>query len=113
MHELTIIENILQIAAQTADEGNLSHIRKINVVIGKMHQVVPDILRSGFMIASEGTKSENAVLEIETVPVRIKCKLCDAEYEVTDLFFLCRQCGSHDIKMTSGKELYVNFIEGE
>jgi hydrogenase nickel incorporation protein HypA/HybF len=61
MHELSIAHAIVEMAVERA-EGK--RITRVVVEIGKLAAVLPDALRFGFDVASEGTAVEGAMLEV-------------------------------------------------
>jgi hydrogenase nickel incorporation protein HypA/HybF len=78
-----------------------------------MVQIVPDIFRSAFAGAVRGTIAESAEVEIEIVPIKMKCMDCGCIFEVKNNFFLCGVCKSSDLDIVEGKEMFVKSIEGE
>jgi len=53
------------------------------------------------------------VLEIEEVVAKGKCAGCDAEFPLGDYQFTCPSCGSPDISIMCGEELFIESLEGE
>lgn len=113
MHELTIIKNVFDIIIDAAEKEKLEKITKVNFVVGKMNQIVPDMLQFAFNSVAEGTIAEKACLEIETILIEMKCNQCNNEFIVQDHLYFCPECGSFDLKMLKGKELYIKSIEGD
>lgn len=112
MHELSIAEQLLELVAETAAEHNLTRVTRIRVVVGALGNVVPQALDFAFEIAGEGTIAEGARLEIEEVPVTVRCNACAAETILEDFAFICSACGSLDVSVLRGNELYLDTIEG-
>ena len=77
MHSSAIIQNILNIAIETAEEYDASKITEINVEIGKLNWVKTDKLRYIFNLLSKDTLAENAELIINETEVKVKCYNCD------------------------------------
>ncbi|HOK26726.1 MAG TPA: hydrogenase maturation nickel metallochaperone HypA [Bacteroidales bacterium] len=113
MHELGIAENLVSIVLEVAGNEKLTKVTKVNVSIGEMSQVVPDLLETAFQVTVAGTIAENAELEMEIVPVKLKCMDCDAEFEIHENIFVCENCGSQQVEIISGTEMFVKSIEGE
>ena len=42
----------------------------------------------------------------------MRCRVCGNDFEVQENIFLC-PCGSSDLEIISGKELFIKSIEGE
>ena len=68
-------------------------------------------LESAFDMYKKGTIAENAVLEIEKVPFKIRCKSCGAESERDDFQFACAGCASTELELVQGTELILERIE--
>lgn len=113
MHELSIIENIFTKIEQTAKDNHLKKITKVTLKIGKLRQVMPDFLDFAFKAVAEGTIAENAKLIIIEIPVKIFCNKCKEEFIVKDNVYFCPKCESTEIEILSGKELFLDSIEGE
>lgn len=113
MHEIRIAGDLSAIVVEAAMKGNLSRVTKVNVTFGQMVQIVPEIFQFAFSEAVKDTVAVNAELQIETVSVVLRCNECGIEFSLDDKLFTCGKCGSYDIEILSGKELYVKSIEGE
>ncbi|MGQ9620534.1 MAG: hydrogenase maturation nickel metallochaperone HypA [Bacteroidales bacterium] len=113
MHELGIAENLKAIVLEVAGKEKLSRVTKVNVSLGQMSQVVPELLETAFQIAMTDTIAENASLEMEIIPVRLKCSGCNAEFVLYENNFSCEHCGSQDVEIMSGTEMFIKSIEGE
>ena len=113
MHELSIIESILEIAEEHAREANSSSITVIRLRLGQFTAIAREALEFAFDIARLGTLAEHARLEIEVVPLILHCIVCDAATQPTNArCFHCVQCG-FPLKFVSGKELQIESIEVE
>ena len=108
MHELSIAEAIVAIAEEHAQSRRVA---KVEVKVGHLRQVVPSALTFAFELVAEGTVIEGAELEIEDVPARIVCRSCARESCVTEFPFVCGSCGSADVDVESGDELFVDALE--
>jgi hydrogenase nickel incorporation protein HypA/HybF len=113
MHELSIAEDLLGIVSRTAAENNLRRVSRLRIVLGALGNVIPDALEFAFDVAGRGTVAEGAELEIVEVPVTVRCNACGAETVLEDFAFVCTECGSVDVTVLRGKELYLDSIEGE
>lgn len=112
MHELTIAESINNIVQETLGERK-ARVSRINLEIGKLTAVVPDSLRFCFQFVAKDTPAENAELNIEEIPVRCRCAECRSEFTLDFPVFLCPHCGSGEVKLLSGRELFIKSIELE
>ncbi len=109
MHELSICEGILEVAAAAlgGEPPPLPRVTGITVRIGRLSSVVPDTLQYYFAILTPGTALDGAALIIEEVPIRGRCADCAAWFEIETLSFTCPGCGSGFVELLSGRELEV------
>lgn len=113
MHEIRISDDLAAIVLETARKENLSEVTGVNISFGQMIQIVPDVFRFAFREAVRGTIAENAEVSIEIIPIKMVCAVCDNECNVEENLFACDKCGSGDLKIINGNELYVTSIEGD
>ena len=113
MHELAIAKELSEIIYEVAGREKLEKVTRIDVCFGQMIQVVPEI----FIFALEETISDSvadgAEVAIEVLPAILFCKRCSKEFSLENNIFICPGCGSSDIEMKQGREIYVKSIEGE
>jgi hydrogenase nickel incorporation protein HypA/HybF len=108
MHELSMADAIVSVAAKHADGRRVA---LVEVKVGRLRQVVPSALEFAFELVSEGTPVEGAELRIEEVPVHVVCQGCGAESRVAQFPFACASCDSLDVEVRSGDELLVDALE--
>ncbi|MGA1976826.1 MAG: hydrogenase maturation nickel metallochaperone HypA [Bacteroidales bacterium] len=113
MHEIGIAENLSEIVLEAARNENLSKVTKVNIRFGQLVQIVPDIFEFAFRETVRDTLARDAEICIEIMPVRMKCNACGKEFSIENSLFACNGCGSSDLKIIQGKELFVTSIEGE
>lgn len=112
MHELRIAEDLTQIVLETARDSGLKKVTEVNVIFGQMIQIVPDIFEFAFRECVRGTVAQEAGVNIEIRSVRMRCIRCGSDFNVQENRFVCK-CGSSDLEIISGKELFIKSIEGE
>jgi hydrogenase nickel incorporation protein HypA/HybF len=113
MHELAVIGGIIETMTEVASANQLSSISQVDLVIGKLHQFVPDMLEFSFEACTRGTLAENCKMVIEWRPVIVACLDCHQQSEIIDNVFICPHCGSFRVSTESGKELFIKSIIGE
>jgi hydrogenase nickel incorporation protein HypA/HybF len=109
MHELSVAQNIFELVKENVDRN--ASVKNIYLKLGEISGVIPESLEFCFDVIKKGTEFESAVLKIEKIPVTAKCNKCILEFSVENLFFLCPECGSADIKILTGTEMQVSEIE--
>ncbi len=110
MHELSLCSEIMRIV-EANSAGRPVHV--VELRIGMARQVVPATLNYCWEVITERGPLAGAVLEIEHVPVRLRCRGCDAVSEIRTPSFRCGACGGTDLEMISGDELSVVAIDVE
>jgi hydrogenase nickel incorporation protein HypA/HybF len=113
MHELRIAEDLAAIVLEEAKKNLLSKVYVVNITFGQMIQIVPDIFRFAFSEIVSGTPAEEAEINIEIKPVKMRCRTCGNDFVVSYNKFECQSCGSIDLVTIQGKELFIKSIEGE
>lgn len=116
MHTSAVIESILNIALETAEEYDADRITEINIEIGKLNWLKRDKLKYIFDILSKDTLAENAELIIHEIDAEIRCANCDyvgpvnkINAEISPMAF-CPKCGSHRVKILKGYNLDIGNI---
>jgi hydrogenase nickel incorporation protein HypA/HybF len=113
MHEIKIAEDLSAIVSEVAGMENLSKVTRVNIAFGQMIQIVPEIFEFAFSETVRNSVAEFAELNIEIIPLKMKCTHCGNDFQVTENRFSCNICNSTDLEIISGKELFIKSIEGE
>ena len=113
MHEIRIAEDLSFIVLETARKENLSKVTKVNISFGQLVQIVPDIFEFAFREIVRNSVIQDAEIDIEIIPVKMKCKICGSDFQVKENLFACNECNSTDLEILQGKELFIKSIEGE
>ena len=112
MHEYSIVHSLLETILDECKKKNITEkINTVNIVIGKLNWIYPEILKESFEIQSNGTGVEGAELKIIERPAIIKCRDCLKTTELTEPVFLCQHCSSAEVEIISGQELYLDSFE--
>ncbi len=111
VHELSIAQNILDIAVAAAEREGAQKITRINIVAGEVRAIVTEQLTFCFDVIAGNTIASGAELNLEIVPVRGKCRGCGEEFIVEGFLYICPRCRSGDIEITGGTELRITDIE--
>lgn len=113
MHEIRIAKDLSAIVLDTALSKNLLKVSKVNIIFGQLIQIVPAIFEFAFRETVRHSVAEGAELNIEILPVKMKCKNCGSDFQVKENRFTCNICSSTDLDIIQGKELFIKSIEGE
>jgi hydrogenase nickel incorporation protein HypA/HybF len=110
MHELSIAEAVVDIAVRHAAGRQ---VRRVELKVGHLRQVVPDALEFAFQLLSDGTVLEGAELVIEAVPARGRCRDCATAITMTAFPLQCWHCSGLNVEIVAGEELLVDALELE
>ncbi len=113
MHELSIVQNILEIAESEARKNNATKIIKVWLKIGEMSGVVADSITFCFETLKSNTIARDAELLIDHIPLAGNCKNCGNNFQISNYIFKCNTCNNTDIEIISGRELFVDELEVE
>jgi hydrogenase nickel incorporation protein HypA/HybF len=105
------MKNLLAIVERSARDEGADRVRLVHLRIGELAGVSADALRFAFEVMSKGTAAEGGTLEIEHVPLGVRCAGCGKTSTPRDFVFRCPACGSTEIEIVTGREMEVDYIE--
>lgn len=111
MHEYSIVQALLNSCEESARENGLDLITKVVVKIGVLSGVEPDLFITAFDTFKLHTICHNAMLEIIYQPVEIECRSCGIRSILKKNEFACISCGSIDIDVVDGEDIYLMSLE--
>jgi hydrogenase nickel incorporation protein HypA/HybF len=109
VHELSITQSILDQALAEAKKHNAKKIKKIKLQIGAGTAIVPDCIHFYFDELKKNTIAQNSVLDIETIPVKLRCPKCKKEYKDLEITCNCKK----GVEIVSGQEMMIEYIDVE
>jgi hydrogenase nickel incorporation protein HypA/HybF len=104
MHELSLIESLLNIVDDYAVADAFQRVNSLKLSFGRLSCLDRQCLEFAFSVQSVGTKAEGAILDFEILPARIHCLTCDRESTMDGTWDLCPECQSPDVILTGGTE---------
>jgi hydrogenase nickel incorporation protein HypA/HybF len=130
MHEWALAEGVVQTADRIAEEQGLEEIVEVVIKIGELQQVEHEILEFA-MDQLRTPKMKNARFTLESVPGKLKCRICNEEWtfspnameedaseaihfvpEVAHVYISCPECGSPDFEVLEGRGVILASIRG-
>jgi hydrogenase nickel incorporation protein HypA/HybF len=112
MHELSIAVELVSVATNAAQSANATRVETVHLRLGVMSGVVKDALLFAYDVATKDTLLEGSRLEIEDVPLRLYCAVCEREVEVpTVQLICCPDCGTPSTDIRQGRELEIETME--
>jgi len=113
MHELSICQSIISQVESIAQKHGATSVSLINIQVGPLSGVEIPLLKNAWTIARSGTVASNAELEIEEMPITIRCGSCNLESSATANKMVCGYCGEWRTELISGDEMLLRSIDLE
>jgi hydrogenase nickel incorporation protein HypA/HybF len=112
MHELPIIERILDLALAAAPSGD--RIVAVKLHVGALCDAEPEWLQRYFRVAARGTAAEDARLEISREDTAVYCPSCGKDTILALPLagpLSCSLCGYDHVTLVAGMEYQLESIE--
>ena len=113
MHELSLLEGMIQGLQQEARDRGFVRVHQIRLEVGRLSGVEVEALRFAFGPATEDTLAEGAELVIIELPGMGLCRVCGAEVEVDSRYEACPVCAEGFVDVTGGTELRIKDLDVE
>jgi len=113
MHEFSVTKSLVDLCRKEAKQNRISKVSKITLKIGKFTGFSPESINFYFDYLKPNTECAEAKIIFEEIPIRIKCHDCKEENVIDEPIFLCPNCSGVNVDVLSGREFYVESIEGE
>ena len=110
MHELSIVLNVVDMAAEQTRMHNASKVESIELEIGALAGIEMDAFDFAWKAAIPDTILEGAERIIHEIPAKAHCLLCDHEFEAEYLFGVCPNCGEYRNEIVQGREMRVKTL---
>ena len=113
MHELSVVAGLFDILEEKARQAGAVRVTAVTIRVGRLSGVVPDLLESAFDAYKKGTIAAEAALEVETPPLRVRCRSCGAEASTDEPLFACPACGAPGLEILEGMDIFLQKLEIE
>ncbi len=110
MHEVSIMQNTLDLAIAQAQQTGATKIDCLTLNIGELSGVIPEALEFAFEILTQETIAADAQLEIKIIPAVCYCQQCDRDFEPDDYIYECPYCQQISSNILTGRELELASI---
>ena len=110
MHEMGLCEAVLAVVRDVSDD---EPVRRVRLRVGRRQGVVPHVFDFCWRLVARDTGAAAAQLELIDVPVRVRCRVCEAEGEPESGTVACPACGAVSVDLVAGDELTVEEVELE
>jgi len=111
MHELAVCQALVEQVERVAREQRGRRVESIEVSVGPLSGVEPQLLQQAFPLAAAGSLAESARLDIESLPVRVHCDACGGDSDASASRLVCNHCGNWRTRLLSGDELLLTRVE--
>lgn len=112
MHELGIVMNVIKQVEQVAEENGVDRVLKLNMEVGEVSSVVPELFTDCFEWAKKRTKYlKEAELELIILEGISYCRDCKSTYSTTAYAKQCPNCGSGNTYLVAGNEINIKNIQ--
>ncbi|MFK5880773.1 MAG: hydrogenase maturation nickel metallochaperone HypA [Sulfurospirillum sp.] len=113
MHEYSIVTSLLDLCEENAKKEGSKKITKVEVKIGILSGVEPDLLQTAFDTFKEKTICDGAKFIMHIQDVVIHCNECNKEFTLKKNEFSCPECKSYNIETIDGEGMYLMRLEME
>ena len=113
MHELALTEGILSIVASEQKKQGFTRVLEISLKVGEYSGVIPSCIEEYFPLVAKGTAAEGAKLTLTPVAAEFTCPDCGFHGPLPKYTAGCPACGGSAIRMTAGREFYVENLTVE
>ena len=113
MHELSIVESLLNLALENAGKANARKIVGINLVVGDYTGVMEDAVDFYFGFLSKDTIAAGAKINYTHVPGQLRCRDCDILFPLQEHEYQCPKCEGKRVEIVGGRELYIENMQVE
>lgn len=110
MHEISLVRDIFKTIEEEFPDA-VERVHKIYLTVGLLTNIQPVLMQNALQAVQEAELVFRGVsLEVEVLPVLIKCSDCGEITEVRNYKFICK-CGKPGGKIIQGEELLIKKIE--
>lgn len=114
MHEISVIRNIIKVVLGIAKQNNCQKIVAIHLQVGELSDLQDEWMQRYFDMFSKETIAQGAQLKIKRIPARMKCTVCQHQFDIrlSELDeMVCPKCGEKKMNLISGNEYFIENME--
>ena len=111
MHEMSLMESVVEIACEEAESNGAAGIRTIRIDVGLLSHVDAAALAFCYDAVKRSTLAEQAELEINRIAGEGWCPDCSRKVALETRFDTCPLCGGDRVSIVAGEELKVRELE--
>jgi len=112
MHELSVMQGILEVVLRHAGKSGVSRVEAVNLEVGALSHLREEWMQKYFDHLTQGTAAEGAELRVNHVPAVLTCRECGHRFEWSaEESPSCPACASERADLISGREYTVASLE--
>jgi len=110
MHELSLTQNLLEIALQNAQSRRIVN---VNLLIGPFSDNREANIRFYWRDLAKGTPGEGAKLHFRHRQPAVRCLACGGTFNLEENESICMYCQSDRLQMAGGEDVKLESIDVE
>ncbi len=111
MHEFSLCQGLISaLRAQKPPDAKAGKLTRIEVTIGPLSGVEPELLRHAFPIVVEGTSFEQVELTLKQTLIQVQCLSCQRINTASINDLRCRHCQSTQTTVIAGNECALTHL---
>ena len=113
MHELSIVESLLALVLQHAEQAEADKVVSVNLVVGELSGVVDEAVEFYWDFLTTETIAKDSRIIFRHVPASLKCRKCGETFLSSEHGYVCPKCREQQVDIIAGRELFVESLEVE
>lgn len=113
MHELSLIQSIIETVEQDARLKGIKSITRLHIVAGEWAPVSHGALAFALENVVKGTMLELTQIDLTVREARESCTACKRDFKPQPPFYQCPECGKTAFPQAENRSVYIDFYEGE
>ena len=114
MHEMSLTHDVVDTVLTQATVAEAERVVAVHLKVGEIHDIVDDLFVKCFAFLARDTIAEGAKVEIERIPLTVKCQACETVFPLSTRdpsTWSCPTCDRRDYRVFTGTEFSVDNIE--
>ena len=113
MHEVSIVEGLIDLVDKQKEKHGFSVVREIHIVCGIYNCTSEENLQFCLKTVAKGTYLEQALIKVHRLPERWECLACRIKFprENKEVEPSCPQCGASTVVPLLNSELLLDKLE--
>jgi hydrogenase nickel incorporation protein HypA/HybF len=113
MHELSLTQNVLNVALENAAQAKAQRVRRVNLQLGEFSDESEESIQFYWNELAAGTPAQGAELHFERTPAELECVDCGSRFTSAEVSAECPYCLSPRIRVTGSDDIRLESIDVE